>query len=351
MFGFDINIREIEVASPDAFLRSLESPWMQRALIAAVIVGLICGIIGVFILLRGMVFLGEAIAHSAFAGAALALLLGVNPIWPMLLFGITAAISVGYVNEKKIMREEVVIGVFFSFFMALAILFIGLMPFYSTDVTAILFGNILLISVENFWILVLLAICVFTVLWMIKKELYFITFNEELAGISGVPVRILNYAFLILVAVTIDISLKSIGAVLVFAMVVTPAAAAYQWTFRLNRLIFLSSFFGILSMTFGLFLSYMLDLPSGSTSVMVVTLIFAVSFLLSPKRRFGSFTIDECLFCRDAFPSESECANPECFVSEIPHVHDADRLWIKKESLEADKQEKLSQASREEPLW
>jgi len=336
MLEFNFEIREIEVASLDAFLRSLERPWMQRALLAAFIVGIISAIIGVFVLLRGMVFLGEAIAHSAFAGAALGILLGINPIWPILVFGIISAVSVGYVNEKKIMRDEVIIGVFFSFFMALAILFIGLMPYYSTDVTAILFGNLLLISEQNFRILLILAALVFFTIWMIKKELYFMTFNEELAQVSGVPVRVLNYLFLILVAISIDISLRAIGAILVFAMVVTPAAAAYQWTFRLNRLILLSIIFGVFSTTFGLFLSYMIDLPSGSTSVVVVTSIFAFSFLVSPKRRFGKFAIDECVFCRDAVPMAGKCEDPDCLASELPHVHDEDRLWVKKEIFETD---------------
>ena len=112
------------------FLNTLGQEWMQRAILSAILIGTVCALIGVFVLLRGLVFLGEAIAHSAFAGAALGLLLGIDPLWTILLFGTSAAIGIGYVNEKEIMRNEVIVGVSFSFFMALAILFMWMMEVY-----------------------------------------------------------------------------------------------------------------------------------------------------------------------------------------------------------------------------
>lgn len=304
------------------FFLALHEGYMLRGIIVAVIIGVVGGVIGVFVLLRGMVFLGEAIAHSAFAGAALGILIAVDPLITVIIFGVIAAVGVGYVNEKKVMKDEVIIGVVFTFFMALAILFIGLMKTYSTNVTSILFGDILTVSKENFIILVFLSIAVLMIIFALKKELYMVTFNVEMAEIAGIPVRTLNYIFLVAVALTIDVSLKAIGAILVFAMIVTPAAAAYQWTFKLNKMMLLSSLFGTLSAIFGLFFSFLFNLPSGSTIVAIATLIFVVSFVMSPKRRKAGQTVEECGFCSKTIAGETYCLDEACLLTNIAHKHD-----------------------------
>ena len=317
------------------FIYSLASPLMIKALITALIIGVLGGIIGVFVLLKGMVFLGEAIAHSAFAGAALGILIGIDPLITVIIFGVTSSLGIGYVNEKKVMKDEVIIGVVFTSFMALAILFIGLMPFYSTDVTSILFGDILLISWENFILLIFVAAGVLIIIFSLKKEFYLITFNEEMASVAGVPVRFLNYLFLILIAITIDISLKAIGAILVFAMIVTAAAAAYQWTFKLNKMLLLSALFGVISAFLGLFFSYIWDLPSGSTIVGVATIIFALSFILSPKRRKSGtgHAVENCEYCSKSINGRQFCLEESCLAKEIPHKHREGELIIYKKDL------------------
>lgn len=308
--------------NPNAFWEYLQYDFMQKALIAAIFIGIICALIGSFVLLRGMIFLGEAIAHSAFAGAALAILLGWDPLLVIMLFSVLSAISIGYVNENKIMKDEIIIGVIFSFFMALAILFISFMSVYSTDVASILFGNILIISPSTFHLLILFSVVIIIVILGIKKELYFMTFDEESAKISGIPTRLLNYIFLILVSMTISVSLKAIGAILVFAMIVTPAAAAYQLTFRFNRLLILSGFFGVFSTVGGLYLSVVFDLPSGSTIVTLVTVIFLISFITSPKRRLANISRlpTECKYCKEDLV-EGVCEDPDCLQSPTPHYH------------------------------
>jgi manganese/iron transport system permease protein len=299
-----------------AFWKYLEYTFLQQALIAAVLIGIICAIIGSFILLRGMVFLGQAIAHSAFAGAALAILLGIDPLLVILIFSIISSLSIGYVNEKKVMKEEIIIGVVFSFFPALAILFISLYEVYSTDVNSILFGNILIISTRTFSLLLIFSLIVLITVISLKKELYFITFDEESAIIAGLPVRLLN-------SITISVSLRAIGAILVFAMIVTPAAAAYQWTFRFNRLLILSAIFGVFSTVGGLYLSVSLDLPSGSTIVSLITVVFLISFLLSPKRRKASISHlqIECKYCGELLSEEGICIDPNCLQEGTPHYH------------------------------
>jgi ABC-type Mn2+/Zn2+ transport system permease subunit len=317
------------------FIYSLATPLMIKALLTAIIIGVLGGIVGVFVLLKGMVFLGEAIAHSAFAGAALGILLGIDPLITVMIFGITSSIGIGYVNEKKVMKDEIIIGVVFTSFMALAILFIGLMPFYSTDVTSILFGDILLISWENFILLISVAAGVLLIIFALKKELYLITFNEEMALVAGIPIRFLNYLFLILIAVTIDVSLKAIGAILVFAMIITPAAAAYQWTFKLNKMLLLSALFGVISAFLGLFFSFIWDLPSGSTIVGVATLIFALSFIVSPKRRKSGtgHDIENCEYCAKSINGRKFCLEESCIAKEIPHKHSEGELIIYKKDL------------------
>ena len=172
------------------FIIALSAPWLQRALIAALIVGTICAIVGVFVVLRGLIFLGESITHSAFAGAAFGILMVIEPIWTIILFAILAALTVGYVNEKKVMNDEIIIGVTFTFMMALAIVFIGLLNFYSVQIYTILFGNLLFISIEDFYVMIGVGIFVITIILLLKKELYFMTFDVDMAALTGIPVRL-----------------------------------------------------------------------------------------------------------------------------------------------------------------
>ncbi|MHA1532169.1 MAG: metal ABC transporter permease [Candidatus Heimdallarchaeota archaeon] len=315
------------------FFQAFQYPFMQYALISGIVIGIVCSIIGVFVLLRGMVFLGQAIAHSSFAGAALAILLDVHPTMIIMAFSIISAVTIGYVNQKRLMKDEVIIGVVFSFFVALAALLIGLKREYTSDIKSVLFGNLLTIDREDFILLIIFSALVVMLIFLIKKELYFITFDSELAKISGIPVDFLSYLFLILVSITIAVSLKAIGAILVFAMIVTPAAAAYQWTHRLNRMILLSAIFGVISAVIGLFMSYMLDLASAASIAITITVIFLISFIFSPKRRSLKKSITECPFCKDHFDDTGHCQNPDCKFGDIPHIHEDDRVGISIEHL------------------
>ncbi|MBN1329081.1 MAG: metal ABC transporter permease [Candidatus Heimdallarchaeota archaeon] len=311
------------------FFQAFQYSFMQRALLASIIIALVCSIIGVFVLLKGMVFLGQAIAHSSFAGATLAILLGVqNPLLIIMGFSILSAVSIGYVNQKRLMRDEVIIGIVFSFFIALAALFIGLKKTYTSDIKSVLFGNLLTVDLEDFILLIIFSTLVLLILFLIKKELYFITFDQDLASIAGIPVISLNYLFLILVSITIAVSLKAIGAILVFTMIVTPAAAAYQWTFKLNRMIILSVVFAVLSSIFGLFISYMLDLASAASIAIIITAIFLISFLFSPKRKSTKRIGKECPFCKNLIDKNGSCENPNCQFGDIPHEHHDESVGI-----------------------
>lgn len=308
--------------SQNFFDAAMKYPFVQRAAITSVVVGTILAVVGVFVLLRGLVFLAEAIAHSAFAGAVVGILLGVSPLYAIIVFSVLSAMGIGWVNEKELMKNDVIIGIVFSFFMAFAIMLISLLNYYSVEVNSILFGKVLLVATEDMYVMIVVGILVLVSIFMIKKELYFMTFDNLMAGISGIPVRVLNFFFLVLTALAISVSLRSIGAILVFAMVVTPAAAAYQWTYKLNKLIILSVVFGNIATLVGLFFSYIYDLPSGSTVVIVITAIFIISFVYSPKRRpLKSFL--ECPYCGESIKKIQECV--DCGFKEvnpdIPHAH------------------------------
>ncbi|RMG31070.1 MAG: metal ABC transporter permease [Methanobacteriota archaeon] len=273
------------MATLNDFFDVLQYGWMQRTVLAAILIGLICSLIGVFIILRGMVFIGEAIAHSAFAGAALALLLGFSdPLLVVLAFGIITALGIGKSNELEKTNDEIIVAIFFSSFMGLGIFFIGLLPSFSSNVQAILFGRILLITQRNVNLLILFSIITVAVIWLFKKEFYLLSFDKDLARISGIPITLLNYIFLVLIAMAIDVSIFAIGAILVFAMLVIPAATAYQLTYNFDKMILLSIGFGIFSSVGGLVLSFLYDLPSGATIVLLSTMVFVLVYSISPKR-------------------------------------------------------------------
>lgn len=289
----------------------MEFTFLQRALITSILVGVICGLVGVFIILRQLVFMGAGIAHASFAGGALGILIGVNPFLTIFMFGTGSALTIGFINEKGFVEDNnVAVGIIFSFTMALAVLFISLIQTYNAGVNAILFGNVLVVTTEDLVLLILFSIFILGIIYFMKKELFFMTFDEEMASATGLPIRFLSYLFLILISLAIVVSLKAIGAILVFAMIVTPAAAAYQWSYRINRIILLSILFGAFSSFLGLFFSYELDLPSGATITITVSIIFVISMIFSPKRRAGKAVgfkhIDICETCKKA-EEDVEC--------------------------------------------
>ncbi len=285
--------------------------FLLRAFFTCLIVGIVCGIVGVFIVLKKLVFMGAGIAHASLAGGAFGILLSLNPFFTILLFGGGSALTIGYINEKGFIEDKnVAIGVIFSFTLALGILFITLNPTYNVAVSALLFGNVLTVTSEDFILLIFVTILVISIIYFMKKELFFSTFDEEMAKSVGLPTRFLNYLFLLLISLAIVVSIKAIGALLVFAMIITPAAAAYQWSYKFNTIIYLSIIFGIMSSFIGLYISFTFNLPSGSSIAIVVSFIFLLSMILSPKRRAGKsigFQHEKtCEICKKA-NSNAEC--------------------------------------------
>ncbi len=258
--------------------------FMQRSLFAAAMVGGLCSVIGVFVVLRGLAFVGAGTAHAAFAGVALGYLMGWPPLLLAILFGLATVWITGWVEEKGRMKLDVSIGILYTTTMALAILFIGLMKTYNAEVYGYLFGSVLSVTSEELRTIGGLSILVLGLILLFSKELYFIAFDQEMAEASGVPARKIFFLLLTLVALTVVISLKTVGAILVFAMILIPASTAYQLTHSLRTLTLYSIMIGVSTSVTGVLISAVWDIPSGPAIVLLATSIFFLAILFSPKR-------------------------------------------------------------------
>jgi manganese/iron transport system permease protein len=215
---------------------------------------------------------------------ALAYLIGWPPLLLAILFGLLTVWITGWVEEKGTMKLDVSIGILYTTTMALAILFIGLMKAYNAEVYGYLFGNVLSVTPEELKTIGGLSVVVIGTMVLFSKELYFIAFDQEMAEASGVPARRMFFLLLTLVALTVVVSLKTVGAILVFAMVLIPASTAYQLTHSLSMLTWYSMSIGIVCSVGGVLLSAFWDIPSGPAIVLLSTLLFFISIILSPKR-------------------------------------------------------------------
>ncbi len=261
--------------------------FMQRAFLASFLIGLVCSLIGVFAVLQGLTFIGAGTAHAAFAGVALAFLTGSDPFLMAVLFGLGTVWITGLVQEKGRMKPDVSIGIFYAFTMALAILFIGLMKGYRPEVYGYLFGSILSVTQADLRMILLLSAAILTIFFLFFKEFHFISFDLDMAEASGIPARRLSLVFLYLVALTVVISLKAVGSILVLALLVIPAATARQWAQTMRAMMLYSAGIGVGSSWLGVMFSYWLDIPSGATIVLLMTLVFLSSMLIARLRGGG----------------------------------------------------------------
>lgn len=278
--------------------------FMQRALVASVMIGTVCAIIGTYVVLRGLSFIGAGIAHASFGGVALGFLLGVNPFVSAILFCLFTAWGIGWTSERGKIREDTAIGIFFASTMALGVFFVGMMKVYNLDLFGYLFGNVLAVTKSDLVLSVSLGALVLLMVFLFFKELLFVTFDQEMAQVTGVPARSVYYLLLGLIAVTIVISIKVVGIILVSALLVIPPASAYQLTEDFGKMMLLSVIIGVASSVAGLFFSYWLDVASGATIVLTATTIFFVASILSPRRRYLRRRQRDLL--REVVGSESE---------------------------------------------
>ncbi|MGO2082613.1 metal ABC transporter permease [Vagococcus sp.] len=259
--------------------------FLQNALLTSIIVGAVSGLIGSFIILRGMSLMGDAISHAVLPGVAASYMMGANYMIGASLFGLLAAGLIGFVTQKSQLKNDTAIGIVFSSFFALGIIMISFAE-SSTDLYHILFGNVLAVRPSDLYTTLGVAIAVLIFVLVFYKELLVSSFDPVMAKAYGLKVQWIHYGlmfFLTLVAVS---SLQTVGTVLVVAMLVTPAATAYLLTDRLKLMMFLSSCFGVVSAIIGLFFSYSYNLASGATIVLTSAVFFVLAFIFSPKQGF-----------------------------------------------------------------
>ncbi|MBI3358140.1 MAG: metal ABC transporter permease [Nitrospirae bacterium] len=266
-------------------LEILSYGFMQRAFLASALIGVVCSLIGVFVVLKGLAFIGAGTSHAAFAGVAFGFLIGAPPLAMAILFGISTVWVTGFLERNGRMKPDVSIGIFYTLTMALAILFLGLMRTYNPEVLGYLFGSILSVTRSDLKMILVLSLVILGCLTLFFKEFHFISFDQEMAEASGIPAKWLFILLLNLISLSIVISLKAVGAMLVFALLVIPAAAAQQWATHIRSMMLGSAAIGVLASWAGVLLSYWFDLPSGATIVLLLTFIFFLSVLFSPKNR------------------------------------------------------------------
>lgn len=254
--------------------------FMQRALIAGALIGAAAGAVGVYVVLRGFSFIGAGIAHAAFGGVAVAVLLGINPLWGALAFSLLVAWGIAYTARRGKLKEDVAVGILFAAAMALGIFLLSFVPGYRADLFGYLFGNIL--AVGNFELLMSLGLAavVFIAIALFYKEFLLISFDPVAAEVQGFPVGGLRGVLLSLVALTVVLSLRVVGAVLVAALLVTPGATVVQFVRDFHKLLPLSAALGVGEAIGGLIISYYLDTPTGPTIVLLSAAVFALALLL-----------------------------------------------------------------------
>jgi manganese/iron transport system permease protein len=262
------------VSALDALIEPLAYDFFVRALVASTIVGLVCAVVGSYMVLRGLAFMGDALSHSAFPGVVVAYLLKVPFYLGAAVAAVGTALAIGWVTRRGQLRGDTTIGVLFAGMFALGIFLFSRIPNYVGDLFGFLFGEILGIGEADLIALAVLAVIVLATVGILWKELLYSTFDPLGAAASGLPVERLDYLFLALIALTIVVSLQAVGIILVVAMLVTPAAIGQLLASSFGRLVAVAIVVGIASPIIGLYLSYWLDAATGATIVLVESVLF-----------------------------------------------------------------------------
>lgn len=258
--------------------------FMQRALVAAVVVGLVCSVLGCYVVLRSMAFLGDALAHAVLPGIALAYLAGLDLLLGALVAALLVALGIGFLTRHGAVREDTAIGIVFAAALSLGVLLISSAGSYATDLTHILFGDVLGVSTTDLWLTGGLAAGVLVAVALLYRELLLASFDPVLAHTLGRRPRRVMLALLVLLALTIVVSLQTVGVGLVAALLVTPGATASLLTRRLPAMMAVAAAIGVAASVVGLYLSYYLDVASGAAIVLTATATFVVAFFLAPRR-------------------------------------------------------------------
>jgi ABC-type Mn2+/Zn2+ transport system permease subunit len=267
----------------DLLLEPLGHGFFARAMVAAILVGTVCAVVGTYVVLKGLAFIGEAVSHAAFPGLVAAFVLKIPFMIGAGVAAVGTALAIGFVIRRTRIRTDTAIGVLFVGMFAVGLFWYSAIRGFVADLFSFLFGNILAITSSDLISLSALGVLIIVVVAVLWKELLFSTFDPLAAAAAGLRVAALEYLFLVLVALTIVVSLQAVGIILVVAMLITPAATAQLLSLRFGRLMLLAITIGVGGAVLGLYLSYWLDAASGATIVLVETAVFLLALGLGPR--------------------------------------------------------------------
>ncbi len=260
------------------------SAFMQKALLVGIVVSLISGFVSAFVVLRKMSFIGAGISHAAFGGVAIGFFTGINPTVMAVIYSVAVALGIEFVTRKGKVSSDASIGIFFASSMALGIVLISLSREYTVDLFGYLFGNILAITEGEVLLSLFVGALVIGSIVLFLKEIFITTYNEEIARVSGISVRAVNILFLLLLSVSIVISMKIVGIILISALLVIPGATAQLFAKDLYFMIGVSCGVAVISTILGLVLSYQFDVAPGGSIVLTATAIFLAALFLKRRR-------------------------------------------------------------------
>lgn len=270
------------------FSDPLTYPFMLRGLAAAILVGAVCAVVGSYVVLRGMAFFGDALAHAILPGVALGYLAGAGErtavFWGAMITAILTSLGIGAISKGGKLKEDTAIGVVFAGMFALGIALISTARSYAVDLAHFLFGNVLGVTPSDLWLTAFFVVLVLVLILAFYKEFLVVAFDPVLSATLRIPATFLNYLLFVLIAITTVIALQTVGVALMMAMLVTPPATAYLFTRRLPAMMLAGALIGALSGIIGLYLSFYAGLPSGAAIVLVTTAIFLLTYLFAPRK-------------------------------------------------------------------
>lgn len=269
----------------EALIEPLQYSFMQRSLIIAVLVGIICAVVGSYLMVQRLALLGDAISHSVLPGLAIAFIVGADIFVGAFIAGVLSTVVITLIRTRSPIKEDAAMGIVFSAFFALGITLITIIQKDNKiDLNHFLFGNILGVTAEEVRNTAIISAVVIAVVMLLYKELLFYTFDPLGAQAAGLPVNLLNFGLMVLIALTIVASLKAVGVILVLALLITPGATAYLLVKQLNQMMILGAAIGIVASISGMYVSYFFNLPSGPAIVLVVSGFFTLALLFSPSQ-------------------------------------------------------------------
>jgi zinc transport system permease protein len=254
----------------------LQYGFFVKAFIAAVFASISCGIIGGYVVAKRIVFISGGITHASFGGIGLAFFLGFNPLLGAVLFAILSALGIQFFTKVAEIREDSSIAIWWSLGMAVGIIFVFLTPGYTPNLMSYLFGNILTVTTSELWLMFLLVIIILVVFLIFFKPILYIAFDEEFAKTAGLPVALFNYVTMTLIALTVVLNIRVVGIILILSLLTIPQATANLFTSDFKKLLLLSTLFAFTGTVTGLFISWMLDIPSGAAIIFTLVIVFGV---------------------------------------------------------------------------